>query len=98
MTKFVAEVTVGKRDRLVTLRIPAGNTIAPSLNQVTVSFDGQTSQHHREPISSTVLEYHPMPGTHRLEIDFGGPMPAATIILPEPVSYTHLTLPTILRV
>lgn len=83
MTKFVAEVTVGKRDRLVTLRIPAGNTIAPSLNQVTVSFDGQTSQHHREPISSTVLEYHPMPGTHRLEIDFGGPMPAATIILPE---------------
>lgn len=49
MTKFVAEVTVGKRDRLVTLRIPAGNTIAPSLNQVTVSFDGQTSQHHREP-------------------------------------------------
>lgn len=43
MTKFVAEVTVGKRDRLVTLRIPAGNTIAPSLNQVTVSFDGQTS-------------------------------------------------------
>lgn len=41
MTKFVAEVTVGKRDRLVTLRIPAGNTIAPSLNQVTVSLTGK---------------------------------------------------------
>lgn len=83
MTKFVAEITVGKRDRLVTLRIPAGNTIAPSLRQVSVTFDGETSHHHREPISSTVLEYHPMPGTHRLEIDFGGPMPAATLILPE---------------
>ena len=51
MTKFVAEITVGKRDRLVTLRIPAGNTIAPSLRQVSVTFDGETSHHHREPIS-----------------------------------------------
>ena len=42
MTKFVAEITVGKRDRLVTLRIPAGNTIAPSLRQVSVTFDGET--------------------------------------------------------
>ena len=83
MTKFIAEVTVGKRDRIVTLRIPAGNRIAPTLSQVTVTFDGQSSQHRREPVSSTVLEYHPMPGTHRLEIDFGGPMPAGTLILPE---------------
>ena len=83
MTKFIAEVTVGKRDRQVVLRIPAGNRIAASLSQVSVSFDGQISQHRREPISSTVLEYHPMPGIHRLEIDFGGPMPAATLVLPE---------------
>lgn len=83
MTKFIAEVTVGKRDREVVLRIPAGSRIAPGLRGVSVAFDGAVSHHRREPDSSTVLEYHPMPGSHRLEIDFGGPMPAATLILPE---------------
>ena len=77
MTKFIAEVTVGKRDREVVLRIPAGSRIAPGLRGVSVAFDGAVSHHRREPDSSTVLEYHPMPGSHRLEIDFGGPMPAA---------------------
>lgn len=95
MTKFIAEVTVGKRDRQVVLRIPAGNRIAPSLRHLTVSFDGQLSQHHREPDSSTVLEYHPMPGTHRLEIDFGGPMPAATLILPEQTTAVISPIPAL---
>lgn len=95
MTKFIAEVTVGKRDRLVVLRIPAGNRIAPNLSQVSVNFDGQISHHRREPVSSTVLEYHPMPGTHRLEIDFGGPMPAATLILPEQTTAVISPIPAL---
>ena len=32
MTKFVAEVTVGKRDRLVTLRIPAIVSLSRALS------------------------------------------------------------------
>lgn len=95
MTKFVAEVTIGKRDRLVTLRIPAGSRIAPALAQVEVSFDGERSRHRREPMTSTVLEYHAAPGTHRLEIDFGGPMPAATLILPEQTSAVISPIPAL---
>ena len=95
MTKFIAQVTVGKRDREVALRIPAGNRIAPSLTNVTVSFDGQVSSHRREPVSSTVLQYRPEPGVHRLEIDFGGPMPAATLILPEQTSAIISPIPAL---
>lgn len=83
MTKLVLEIVPTKKVSMVRVRIPAGSIVAPSLQNVTVSYGKDTQTRRRVPESATVIEFTSLQETQKLTIDFGGPMPAGTLILPE---------------
>lgn len=83
MTKLVLEIVPTKKVSMVRVRIPAGATLAPSLQNVTVSYGKDTQTRRRVPESVTVIEFTSLQEPQKLTIDFGGPMPAGTLILPE---------------
>lgn len=83
MTKLVIEIVPTKKVSMVRVRIPAGPTVAPSLTNVTVTYGKETQTRRRVPESATVIEFTSLPEPQKLSIDFGGNLPAGTVILPE---------------
>lgn len=83
MTKLVLDIVPTKKVSMVRVRIPAGETIAPTLQNVTVTYGKETQTRKRVLESATVIEFTSLPDVQKLSIDFGGPMPAGTLILPE---------------
>ncbi len=97
MTKLVLEIVPTKKVSMVRVRIPAGDAIAPNLMNVTVTYGKESQTRKRVPDSATVIEFTSLPETASLSIDFGGPMPAGRLILPEQTGAITSPIPTLVN-
>lgn len=97
MTKLVLTIEPNRSSSVVRVRIQAGETIAPALRVVQVTYNGKTVRLRRQPESAAIADFATAGGTQSLEIDFGGPMPAGAIIFPEQATGITSPLPQLLN-
>ena len=95
MTKLVLDITPTKRDPIVSLRVIAGSAIAPSCSTITVTYGNQTEVRRRQVESMTVIEFRTLSNKERMTIDFGGPLPSGTLVLPEQTTAISLPIPVL---
>lgn len=95
MTALILTIEPNKKRTSVRLRIPAGSAIAPELRQVHIDYGRTSRTYTRQPESALVVEFASLNTTARMSIDFGGPMPAGVLMLPEQVTGIDAPLPVL---
>ena len=83
MTKLVLEITPDKREPFVVVRVVAGPAIAASCANIIVEYANQTEVRRRQVDSVTEIALKTAQTKQQMTIDFGGPLPAGVLILPE---------------
>lgn len=84
----------GAREHIV---LAAREHVAESLRRVTVNLDGVSKPYEWTEKTALSIPLDCTPGTHRLELDFGGVLPVGVLTLPESVRAITAPLPPLVN-